>query len=62
MPVKGNLLLQVPHWSLVLLFGSLGLLVRPQPRMKFGLRELFIIITLAAAVLAGLEWLVRNSP
>jgi hypothetical protein len=44
-----------PHWSLVLLFGSLAVLFRPPPRMRFGLRELFVVVTLAAVVLGAVE-------
>ncbi len=49
----------MPHWSLVLLFGSLAVLFRTPPRMRFGLRELLVVVTLAAVVLGAVEALMR---
>jgi hypothetical protein len=46
---------EIPYWSLALTFGLLALLLRPPPRLRFGLRELFVVVTLAAITLGLFE-------
>jgi len=48
-----------PHWFFALVFGTLALLLKPKPRLRFGLSELLVVVTLAAAALGGVEALSR---
>jgi len=50
-----------PHWFFALVFGTLALLLKPKPRLRIGLRELLVVVTLAAAALGGVEALARAS-
>ena len=43
----------VPHWFLVLLTASQALLLKPKPRLKFSLRELVVLTTVAAIMCGG---------
>jgi hypothetical protein len=52
----------LPHWSLVLLFGSLAVLFRPPPRTLFGRREQLVAVALAAVSFGGVETLIHATP
>jgi hypothetical protein len=54
--------IQMPHWSLVLLFGSLAAIFRPPPRTRFGLRELLVVVTLAAVAFGAVEAIMQAAP
>lgn len=41
----------VPHWFLALVIGGLTVLVKPAPRARFGLRQLMIMVAVAAGIL-----------
>jgi hypothetical protein len=49
----------VPHWFLVVVTGALAVLLKPKPRLKFSLRELLTLTTVAAIVLGGVIALAR---
>jgi len=56
---EGFLKLLIPHWFPVLSSGLLAVLLRPKPRWQFGLRDLFAITTIVAAVVGGFAVLHR---
>lgn len=43
-----------PHWLPILIAGALAVLLKSKPRLRFGLREAFTLITVAAIVLGCL--------
>jgi hypothetical protein len=45
--------LSSPHWLLVLLLASAAVLLKPSPRTRCRLRELFAIVTLATVAFGG---------
>jgi len=47
----------VSHWLPFCLFGGLAILLRPKPRRRMGLRDMFAIVTVAAIALGGLKTL-----
>jgi hypothetical protein len=49
----------LPLWSIMLATTALAVVLRPSPRRKFKLVEVFICIAIAAVVLTGLDWLMR---
>jgi len=48
-------LLFAPHWALLLTTASAAVLIKPAPRWRFSLRDLFVFSTLAALVLGAFE-------
>ena len=50
-----------PHWFVVLVFAILAILFKPPPRFRVSLRELLVIVTVAAVTLGSVELLVRAS-
>ncbi len=51
----------LPHWALVLLLLALFVVIRPPPRTRFGLRDLWVATTLLAFAAAGLGACMRMS-
>ena len=49
----------LPLWSIMLATTVLAVVLRPSPRRKFKLVEVFTCIVIAAVVLTGLVWLMR---
>jgi len=50
-----------PHWFLVLVTGTLAVLMKPKPRLKFSLLGLLMLTTFVALVLGAVEALARFS-
>ncbi|QEG34838.1 hypothetical protein Pr1d_21230 [Bythopirellula goksoeyrii] len=51
--------IRLPIWFLVLSTGLIAAAIRPIPRWQFGLRELFVLSTIAAFILGPLGILMR---
>lgn len=51
----------IPHWFAVLSTALLVIAIRPKPRWRFGLRELFLISTFGAFAFGTLAMLMRAS-
>jgi hypothetical protein len=49
----------LPIWSLVLTTALLAIAIRPKPRSRFGLRDLFTLTTVAAVVMGPLAFWLR---
>jgi hypothetical protein len=49
----------MPHWFLVLLIATISLVVKPKPRFRFGLRELFVLSTVGAITVGTLVIVLR---
>lgn len=50
----------VPHWPLFLSTLLLAIAIRPKPRWRFGLRDSFVFITSAAAIIGPLAYWLRS--
>lgn len=50
-----------PHWFPALLSAIVALLVKPPPRLRLGLRELFTLTTIAALTVGGIALLFRSA-
>jgi hypothetical protein len=59
LPANGLLTLITPAWLPALAILSLALLLRPSPKLRFTLRELFVITTIVAIVASGFAVLLR---
>lgn len=48
-----------PTWTAIVLFGALALSIRPAPRLKFSLRDLLTLTTVAAVIIGPLAFWLR---
>ncbi|TWU30264.1 hypothetical protein Pla144_10500 [Bythopirellula polymerisocia] len=49
----------IPYWFLCLATAMLAILLKPKPRLRYSLRELFVITTIVAFMLGGV-WVLIN--
>ena len=45
----------VPHYFMILVFLCLGYLLRSKPRLRFGNKDMFVIVTFFAVIIGALE-------
>ncbi len=62
--MKSGWAASIPHWTLALVTAAACIALRPSPRLRFGLRDIFAVLTIAAVVFGSfkaLPWLMAPS-
>jgi hypothetical protein len=59
-PLGNGEIIVAPHWPFVIVFGALAVVLKPNPRLQFTVRDLLVAMTMVAVVVAAFAAIPRS--